>query len=354
MVCAAFITFYEGAEEEEYLGSLYLGSLRMNAFGVISMYLGGPLEPKASRTATFFVMIGFSFFALLMVSAYTAQLATFLVTTANAQVVETIDDAIRGGKICAHYLDLSLILRDHPNAGASVLTYSGWGGVLQAFDDGLCMSAVVSEDSMLQAHSLGTNCEVTRSKNPLFVVPTGFPIRKVSPGKSMTVAVRVMQDELQKLLADAVPVSTCPTAEDKDDKLKPITPLHTVGILLVTSGFMLASVFEYFVEAATQNTEGKQDATEGTSLKDRAPHDASRTNFVGSQIAKMQAQLEELKAGLEEQPVEVVHGASEIRATNQAVSREAEDSTLGVLAPVHRAVGGGTSPGVFPVSRWFC
>lgn len=129
-----------------------------HSYETMSMYLGGPAAPQASRPSTCLVIIGFSFFALLMISAYTAQLATFLVSNSQAALdrVDTVPQAIsRRYKICVHESHAEVLLQLHPTAQPLLIEADGWDTVMENFRVGECEAAVVVHSEMLKYNSHG-------------------------------------------------------------------------------------------------------------------------------------------------------------------------------------------------------
>jgi len=145
-------------------------------------FFGGSVEQdKGASLPHKLLMFGFSFFILISISSYVANLAAFLTLSGVSDHIRTMEAAIADKmKICAHP-----VLRDElqvrwPDANF-VFSESGteFYGVLDLFDAGKCdVMAVGREDTNLDEKLMEMYCErdLVFTDGLVIEIPMAFPI----------------------------------------------------------------------------------------------------------------------------------------------------------------------------------
>jgi hypothetical protein len=137
-----------------------------------------------SETLTFagcIVNLGFGFFILTFVVAFTGATATSLISNSNVQAgsLGSVSDAMtRGAKVCAMDAQASQLRCLWP--GLKLITVETTEEGLAALDAGKCAAVVIYEDAWtnLQAAADKRHCNKVQVGTPLYSEQNGMPVRE--------------------------------------------------------------------------------------------------------------------------------------------------------------------------------
>jgi len=150
-----------------------LGHRILHSFGVNGLLFLGRDETFPETTALLIIAVGFSFFILIITTAYTANLAAILTHDAPGDYIRSMEDAIaKGARVCTPGAILTTVKYQYPTGTFVRLTTS----VGAALDQGECDAfifayAVVREQSFVDAmckHDMA-------SMQTVLDVPLAFP-----------------------------------------------------------------------------------------------------------------------------------------------------------------------------------
>jgi hypothetical protein len=245
--------------------------IRSIHFTFLAVLQQGYAQPVVSAGARLHIM-GISFFILVIIAVYTANLAAILSAKAWKALVQDLDDIIhRRYRICATrsvYESLSQIYGidgrnfaiDPPEIGGDgkpgfqcslcesrqrVLDFTD--PILANTDSHYCHVAITYEDDLTVEQASGRHCNKTIVGTSLATVETGFP---VFDGMSKQLVANFFQVRNLGIYDDAVlgakPKSTCPLKRTVTDSGEGFTVADLTGIWTVSFGYALSGLVMAF------------------------------------------------------------------------------------------------------------
>merc|ERR1712232_363217 len=119
--------------------------------------------------------LGLGMFVLVMISMYTANLTTILVSSATKTPLSGIDEAIaKNVEICVLSTYSAIIKDTYPSANLEVM--HSRDGIIDAIDDGRCEAGLMYLEDLEEVHFEGNYCELVQVGLPIVEVHRGFPI----------------------------------------------------------------------------------------------------------------------------------------------------------------------------------
>jgi Ligand-gated ion channel len=251
--------------------NIYRYVIRSIHFTFLALLQQGYAQPVVSAGARWHIM-GISFFILVIIAVYTANLAAILNAKAWKASVDDLDDVVYNRyRICAtrsvyesisqvHRIDERNFAVDPPELGGDgkpgfqcslcesrqrVLDYTD--PILAKTDSRYCHVAVTYEDDLTVEQGLGRHCNKTMVGTSLGTVEIGFP---VFDGISKQLVANFYQVRNLGIYDDAVlqtkPKSTCPIKRTANASGEGFTIADLTGIWTVSFGYAVLGLLMAF------------------------------------------------------------------------------------------------------------
>lgn len=254
----------------------------------ISSLLGGGSKFEPITLGGKFASIGLGFLILLTISAYTANLASYLIVQRSRTTeVQSIVDAVRLRKtMCAHRVDKNGLLLNYPDLPKELLIESPTRTqALKDAVDGTCDLAIAREEELQFQRGLGEACTMQFVGAPLFTLAVGVP---VSPRYFMrfqnAVARATTNGLVRQAMKETLPVDACPVRSAVNTN-SGMTIDQMAGPLLLSAVFSIFGILCHL--ASTRLTTGKKDAKGST-------EDHNHVNSVRSMLIHIERQQAEI------------------------------------------------------------
>ena len=233
-----------------------------------------------SNLSTKILNFGFGFFILIIVAAYTANLAAFLTLASTGDYINSINDAIESkAPMCVHPVLFDDFVRNFPDG---IFVTSGETSELflemfENYDKGLCEALIFGTFDILSSVLYTTNMcdrEIVRASSIVVLSNSiGFP---TTPGLNAGISHWITEAEKQGISftgfnENARPNPACVLEmpeEDIVDELVPLTPSNfgLPFIVLVSCAVLATLIFLANRSAAKQNTKSDQSLKKAFSL----------------------------------------------------------------------------------------
>jgi hypothetical protein len=156
----------------------------------MTSYLGGGSIFAIKTMYGRIINTGYGFFLLIVGASYTANLATFLISSASAQgTITSLDDGVaRRLKFCCLQSVQEMVSGYYPQLknGDNLFGYPNAKSILAGMDDGKCDVGVLTADEFAAAQSgkytpsvPTQHCDKVQVGTPLFSISNSVPVREV-------------------------------------------------------------------------------------------------------------------------------------------------------------------------------
>jgi len=223
-------------------------------------------------------MTGFSFIVLIVISSYTANLASFLTISSANGLIQSIDEA---GRICAHPVLREDLEISYPNADFYFNDEPGsdlYLGMVESYKNGKCdVMAISTLDAYNRLDLMGSLCEldIVVTNILLTETPIAFPIDKsLLAGMShMMVEGEKRQIKFSEYEQSGQPGKPCSLKPKKKNQLLvPLSPAHmalpfvafissllVAGIIHLYNGRKMSTTNSYYFDDDYEFDEQEQD-----------------------------------------------------------------------------------------------
>lgn len=296
---------------------------------------GGGFEPTSGPARLFAAF--FSFFTLLTVSAYTANLTSFLTVTATAtQKIERIRSFSEFSKRPCYYgastkkwlaatypnmrvVDLESLSSYEPGEASycqlfravrngecdGVVTYTHYARHLFVYDDCLARARGVADDDM----DYSTTCDIEPTGPEESVVYYSVPFRYTDG------PIKAAHDWLLALLTEENYVATlqekyfpsdpfrragCDTKEDDADEAIKYDMADMAGYFLIALAAVVLGSAGYGLEKLVKRRRRGRRMRDGAAAAGPGPDDSARSDADSDDVAALRRDLEELQAKLDD------------------------------------------------------
>ena len=247
--------------------------IRSIHFTFLSVLQQGYVQPVVSDGARLHIL-GISFFILVIIAVYTANLAAILTRNATRSEIQTLEDIVlRNYRICASRSVYTLLeqiygigrnnfVMDPPEIGGDsqpgfqcascesrrrVLDFTD--PVRADTDANYCHVAIAYVDDLVAEQGAGRHCNKTVVGSTLAITESGFPIFN---GVSAQLVAHFLQLKnlgvYEKILLEARPISICPSTSLKPGSStgEGFTIVDLTGIWTVSFGYAAAGLLMAF------------------------------------------------------------------------------------------------------------
>ena len=142
-------------------------------------FLNAGTDPDIKSVPMRCLKVGWSFFILIAIAAYTANLAAFLTTESRVSAIDSLEAAVKANaKICTMTALLDTLKTIYPEASALWVAAENYPDVIRDYMSGKCQAvAVVETHDLREEEWADVFCEAKLKfvDTPLFLIPVAWP-----------------------------------------------------------------------------------------------------------------------------------------------------------------------------------
>ena len=167
----------EGHQFIEHEDNLHYGALEAVYLGIMG-FVSGVSAFEPNTIASKFLNIALGFFILILSATYTANMASFLVISAQKGQISTIPEGLSAGmRFCGDSTVRTSLVSRFPSIDSVYVQVNSPQEALANMDAGICLLAVLDEESILVAHA-GLMDDGKHPKKHCNKIRVGDPVRK--------------------------------------------------------------------------------------------------------------------------------------------------------------------------------
>ena len=246
--CSTLILFFEWPSRNSDSGSDFQDSRSWTRALFFSIWIGahgffsGTSEHQAKTLQGRLVSLGFGFFLMFMLAAYTASLVTILLKEADSEVTSITQAINQRFKICIQSAQATAFQNQYPGAEPLLVVTQTRDALLTDIDGGKCKASIVSPEDLEAAQAQGAHCDKMAVGAPLTHNPYSFPVaHQHSLAFGYWVSFLKNSGGWERALETAKPQDTC--GKTKAAATISLSPRHFAGPAFVTILLVLGSLF---------------------------------------------------------------------------------------------------------------
>ena len=214
------------------------GALFQSMYFSASMFLqfgGHSPTTKGGRM----LLAAFGFSNIVIIAAYTANLAAYLTTSATiTQPYTTLQDVKRAGeKTCVLPVDMDLLNGYYPELTSSFRTIQSSNKIEAGLQAGDCVAAVTPQYQVAQMKTKQSWCGYTTYGMDVFSLGASWVTNKdsacVAGAFSKAFHQTIVSGDLEKLMLKYFPSYQCPNGEDTSSEQ--LTPTNMAGVFVINA-----------------------------------------------------------------------------------------------------------------------
>ena len=238
-------------------------------FGVMGLAGGTPYHSAYNMPARV-ILVGFAIFACIVLAAYTASSAAFLVNSGakkyainNLQEAFDFANANPGERVCIRAAIKPNFVERYPHLNPDLLyTKNLASELIDALDDGRCVAAIISADSWdaQQRTNRVQRCNKIVVENSLFSEANGMPVREeyahaisylMAEQKATGLYNRLVEEFKEELLPNIAPCEVKTQFEGED--VESLDSYDLLAPLLLCWGLTTAGLVSYYTLGYSEN-----------------------------------------------------------------------------------------------------